>query len=347
MASLFIVQDLLGSADSVSRLKLVAAAGREHLFISSPFDPSLVSHGKQDGQLRSFLQQCKEIHQQQAHRAGAGLARASSYKEGVVSTSSGGREAREAAHITARSYEALHSKQAPQKEYLAHDHPLQIQPKKHSDLYVQGASSFTDLTSRRMEHSNMIRGTARTMSKQSSGSSESLDLYAPFMGSLDRVQSMESGISGEQQWKASNEQSSTLPRSASQGNIPPAIPPSHHPPPRPPLNKAMARSTETLGLSSSRRTPSYLHLSAGNEEWVEQLSALEDRVGILALRFLHERQDMFKQILRACKFMNELVGGHEAFMPPSIQWWSSASIVPPSSHAVSISASDGLSHESG
>lgn len=273
--------------------------------MTSPFDSLQVSNGKQDGQLRSFLQHCKQIWQQRAHRAGAGLTRASSHKE---RSGDRGREAKEAAHITARSYEALHSKLTTQKDYSAYEPQQTSAPKKHSDLYVQGASSFTDLSSRRLEHDNMIRGVAK--SKQSSGSSESLDLYAPFTSNLDRVQSMESGISQEQQnkkWKVGNQQTATLPRSASQGNLPPAVYPSH-PPPRPPLNKAMARSTEnfhtqTLGLSSGRRTPSYVHLSGTSEDLSDQLGALEDRVGMLALRFLYERQDVFKQILRACEFM--------------------------------------------
>lgn len=274
--------------------------------MSSSFDPTQVSSGNQDSQLRSFLEQCKQVYQRRAHRIGAGLARSSSNKE-RVSVSSGGREAREAAHVTARSYEALHSK----KTEGALDPSLTAAPKtRYPDLYVQGASSYTDLSSRRAEHESMLHGATRSIGRQSSGSSESLDLYAPFMGSLDRVQSMETGISQGQSkpWRAqSNEQSVTLPRSASQGNLPPAVYPSH-PPPRPPLSKSLARSTEsfhtqTFGLTSGRRTPSYVHLSSANEEKSEQLTALEERVGVLASQFLYERQDMFKQILRACKFM--------------------------------------------
>lgn len=289
----------------MSRLKLAESAGRKHLFVSPSFDPTQVSSGKQDNQLRSFLQQCKQVCQQRAHRSG--LARSSSHKE-RVSVSSGGREAREAAHVNARSYEALHSK----KTDAALEPLLTAAPKsRYPDLYVQGASSYTDLSSRRAEHENMLHGATRSISKQSSGSSESLDLYAPFItGSLDRVQSMETGISHEQSkpWRA-NEQSTTLPRSASQGNLPPALYPSH-PPPRPPLSKSLARSTEnfhtqTFGLTSARRTPSYVHLNSANEERNEQLSALEERVGVLASQFLYERQDMFKQILRACKFMSD------------------------------------------
>lgn len=312
---LFIVKDLSRSPDPISRLKLVEAAAKEHLFISSPFDPLQVGSGKQDSQLCSFLQQCKQIHQQRSHRAGAGLVRAgaglvraSSHKERVLCAGGGG--GREAAHIAARSYEALHSKQTSQ---TSHSAPQTSAPKKYPDLYVQGASSFTDLSSRRVGHESMVHGGTRSLSKHhSSGSSDSLDLYAPFMGNLDRVQSMESGISQEQQaisWKIGNEQTATLPRSASQGHLPPAVYPSH-PPPRPPLNKAMARSTENFHtqtphglLSSGRRTPSYVHLSGGNEDWTERLDGLEDRLGLLAKRFLYERQDVFKQILRACEFM--------------------------------------------
>ena len=280
--------------DSVSRLALVESAGRKHLFMSSTFDPLQVSSGRQDSQLRSFLQQCKQIHQQRVHRSAAGL---TSHKERVSVSSVGrDREAREAAHVTARSYDALHSRKTE-------DLSNRAATKKHPELYVQGASSFTNLSSRRAEHESMLH--SGTRSKQTSGSSESLDLHAPFMGSLDRVQSMESGISHEETktWKThSNEQLTTLSRSASQGNLPPAV----HLPPRPPHSKSLARSTEnfhtqTFGLSSSRRTPSYVHLNSANDEWSEQLAALEERVGTLASRFLYERQDMFKQILRACK----------------------------------------------
>lgn len=283
----------------MSRLKLVESAGRQHLFMSSTFDPLQVNSGQQDSQLRSFLQQCKQIYQQRANRSAAGLARSSSHKE-RVSVSSGGREAREAAHVSARSYDALHSKKT---EDLMKSSATK---KKYPELYVQGASSFTDISSRRAEHESMLYSGTRNISKQSSSSSESLDLYAPFMGSLDRVQSMESGISHEQTkpWRThSSEQSATLPRSASQGNLPPAV----HPPPHPPHVKSLARSTEnfhtqTFGLTSGRKTPSYVHLSSPNDDWSEQLTALEDRVGTLASRFLYERQDMFKQILRACKY---------------------------------------------
>lgn len=81
------------------------------------------------------------------------------------------------------------------------------------------------------------------------------------------------------------------------------------PPPHSGLTKSLARSTEnfhtqTFGLASARRTPSYVHLNSGpsgEQEWTEQLTAVEERIGVLASRFLYERQDMFKQILHACK----------------------------------------------
>jgi hypothetical protein len=278
-------------------LKLVESAGRKHLFMSSMFDPLQVGNGKQDSQLCSFLQQCKQIYQHRVNRSGAGLGRSSSYKE-RVSVSSGGREAREAAHVEARSYEGLQAKKTESG----------ASRKKYPDLYVHGASSVTDLSSRRAEHENMLHGGTRGFSKQSSGSSESLDLYAPFMGNLDRVQSMESGISHQHSKPRkgqTNDLSVNLPRSASQGNLPPATYPSHLPPHRP-HSKSLARSTESFHAQTlaGRRTPSYVQLSnTSTEEWSEQLNALEERVGILASRFLYERQDMFKQILRACKSM--------------------------------------------
>lgn len=279
-------------------MKLAEAAARKYLSIVSPLDPLLVHDGGQDNNLRLFLQQCKERH----HRRGPG---ASKYLSGQ-----GGRET---THITARSYESIHRRKH-EGQHVSHDqHPGSLAKKKHADLYIHGASSFTDLSSRRAEHESMITrgGSAGTsMSKYTSSSSESLDqnLFAPFGGGLDRVQSMESGIAEQQPktWKGHRtEHSSTLPRSASQGSLPPPLP--SLPPPRPLPAKSLARSTEnfhtqTFGLASARRTPSYVHLdSAGNEELAEQVAALEERIGVLAMRFLYERQDMFKQILRARK----------------------------------------------
>lgn len=293
---------------AVARLKLVESAARQYLYITFSFDPLQVSNGSQDHKLRSFLQQCKQIYQQQTHRQGAADIKLSE-KERVsnIVTGGGKREAREAAQISARSYEGIQKR----REQSSHDQlPASVGTvkKKFPELYVQGASSFTDLTSRRAEHKHMIRGTGRgNMGRHSSTSTESLDqdLFTPFSGALDRVHSMESGISQQQNtpWRShSTDQSANLSRSASQGNLPPepgAIPHS-----RPPA-RSLARSTEsfhtqTFGLPSSRRTPSYLQLSG--EDVSEQLSHLEERVGVLASRFLYERQDMFKQILRACKF---------------------------------------------
>ena len=305
------MQELHNSTDGLAKLKLAEAAARKYLFMSSPFDPVQVSTGMQDSKIRSFFQQCRQIHQQQPHRKGANLTK-ERFSVG------GGREAREAAHITARSYDAIQKKKAEKDSVSPRDSfPATSPAKKYPDLYVQGASSFTDLSSRREEHVNMIRGGGRVggISRHSSTSSESLDenTFTPFGGGggLERVQSMESGISSQQQaisWRVGGgpEQSTAiLPRSSSQGTLPPL--PKSLPPPRPGLTKSLARSTEsfhtqTFGLASARRTPSYVQLSSGGEqEWTEQLSSVEERVGVLASRFLYERQDMFKQILRACK----------------------------------------------
>lgn len=278
---------------------------------TSPFDPVHVGSGTQDNKIRSFLQQCKQMHQRRASR---------NFGKERLSKLGGGREAREAARITARSYDAIHKKKAEGDSIsLRESLPATSPVKKYPDLYVQGASSYTDLSSRRAEHENMIRGNGRTggMNRHSSTSSESLDenLFTPFGGAgasagLERVQSMESGISSSQQntssWKMGEMDvsgTSTLPRSSSQGTLPP------FPKSLPPLRPGMARSTEsfhtqTHGLASARRTPSYIQLSSGlsrEQDWPDQLAALEERVGVLASRFLYERQDMFKQILRARK----------------------------------------------
>ena len=289
--SIFLLKDISRCTDSVSRLRLVEAAARSFFFMSSLFDPLQVGSGRQDHELRSFLQQCKHIHQQRIHRAGAGLTRPASDKK-----ERGGKEASEVSAITSRSSE-VHKRNKPEEV-----------KKNYSDIYVQGASSFTDLSSRREEHQSMVRGGGKSMSRHSSTSSESLDLYAPFMGAmLDRVHSMESGISQDhtKSWKAqdaTNQSVASLPRSASQGNLPPVLHSSHRPPVL--LSKSLAQSAENFHTHTAvRKAPSYVHLGHSGEDLMEELHALEDRVGILATRFLYERQDMFKQILRGCELI--------------------------------------------
>ena len=210
----------------------------------------------------------------------------------------GEKEGREAAHINARPYGAIQKKKTEGKEYLSQDQPKA--QKRLSDLYVQGASSFTDLSTRRSEHQHMIRGAVRTgntkgITKYSS--SDNLDLKrlpSPLGNVLDRVQSMDSGIA-QQQNRYFNVKGTDI-CSASQDTLPP-----------PQLfTKSIARRTEsfhtqTFGPSSTQRTPSYVHFDSGSsEDLSHQLNSLEERVGVLATQFLYERQDMFKQILRAC-----------------------------------------------
>ena len=271
--------------------------------MTSLFDAAQVSDGGGDTDLRTFLQQCKQIYQQRQHRRGA--------TERL--SGAGKKEAKaQAAHVSARSYDGIHKKDQsrpqPASTGLTKKQYPDLAKKQYPDLYVQGASSFTDLRSRRTEHEHMIRGVGGSgrpgnISRHSSTSSESLDhdLFTPF-GGLDRVHSMESGISQQQGSSWSMEQLSTLARSASQGNLPPPLPST-----RPPLGKSLARSTEsfqtqTFSTGPGRRTPSYLQLSsAASEDLAEQLRSLEERIGVLASHFLYERRDMFKQILHACK----------------------------------------------
>ena len=290
--SFSLFKDMSRCTDSASRLQLVEAAGKSLFFMSSSFDPLQVGSGRQDNELRSFLQQCKHIHQQRMHRAGAGLTRSSSDKKERVSSG------KEASPVSARSSEG-HKRNKTEE--------VSISKRKYSDIYVQGASSFTDLSSRREEHQSMVRGGGKSISRHSSTSSESLDLYAPFMGAtLDRVHSMESGISQDhtKSWRvqdAIDQSAANLPRSASQGNLPPVLQHSSH---RPPvlLSKSSAQSAENFHTHTAvRKAPSYVQLGHSGEDLMEEVHALEDRVGILATRFLYERQDMFKQILRGCE----------------------------------------------
>lgn len=294
----------------VERLKLVESAAQKHLFISPSFDPLLVESGGQDGRLQSFLSHCKSIYQQQTHRRGI-LAHTSSKtrppsSEKTMGGGGGGREAREAARISARSYDAIH------KRKTEGDNLSQPSRKKHSELYVQGASSVTDLTTRRAEHKTMVHGTGRMGGLSKHSSTEHLEHKnrgLEFGGGLDRVQSMESGIAQQESkpWRIHQDpqQNATLPRSASQGTLPvnPHIAsPSR---PAPSFSKSLTRSTEnfhthTFGSFPTHRTPSYMRLdsSTTSDDLTNQLSALEERVKVLATQFLYERQDMFKQILR-------------------------------------------------
>ncbi len=263
-----------------------------------------------------------------------------------VSSVGGAREAREAAHINARSYEALQKRKSEEvSEHYPTPTPTPTptstststssRNKRHSDLYIQGASSFTDLSSRRAEHQSMVRGGgaggggARGKLSTKTSSSDNLDQNVrvyPFVGGLDRVHSMESGISsqdhhhhhhhhryqhgqGHRAWSSGQATSAgadnTLPRSSSQGTL------LHGPhPPAPPApssalsnNKTLTRSTESFNFSVGR-VPSYLHLSSTTSEDIpHHVTALEERVAMLATQFLYERQDIFKQIMRACELI--------------------------------------------
>lgn len=270
------------ATDTLARLRLVAYALKEYLFISSSFEPLQLATGGQDGRLQSVIQQCKKIYTQKSHRRGM-VPRTSKVRSASVERAKGS----SSSAIEDRSSIEQRSSRSALNKF--------------PDLYVQGASSFTDLSSRRAEHESMIRGTTRTYIKKHS-SSENLDqstMPHMFGGGLDRVQSMEAGMSGQQNmsWKAqgSDLSSSSLPRSSSQGALqPPLLLPS-----KPFSGSTHSFRTSTHGLHS-RQAPSYTHLdSASSDHLVQQLSMLEERVGLLAMQFLYERQDMFKQIMRA------------------------------------------------
>ena len=254
-------------------------------------------------------------------------------KEETQTSPSNSLESREAAKIASKTYEGIQQRKTTNGETVVHHlshNNLSAQPRPHSskrplsDIFVTGASSYTDLSTTRSEHQEMVRRyQPRTSAKHSS--TESLE--GPEFGRHHTVEAQSSGKSLGSMWSRqsygydsdSNSVStnSTLLRSHSQGSIPgdagPILGLSYGAMLK---TRSLTRSIDSVNTptfeppsrSSSgafRRVPSYSHMDSGSstamaDELATQVADLEERIGLLAVQFLHERHDMFRQVHAAC-----------------------------------------------
>lgn len=313
------------------RLHVALTTGQNKFFISSGLlDVAKVPTGSEDSKLRSYLQQCKLVYQQSANLRDSKTStltrpRRSAkdrQREQVQRSTSSSLESREAAKIASRTYEGIRQRSA-ETLLSSHDH-LATKPLPHSakrplsDIYVSGASSYTDLTTTRSEHREMVGKyqprphQPSTITKHSSA--ETLTTPPHHGMERDLGNSWPRQSSGYESDSNSLATGSTLLRSHSQGSIQGEGLPyggmfTH---------RSLALSVDSVNtptfdlpgrgnLAGFRRAPSYSRLESGSstvlsDELNGQLSNLEERVGLLAMQFLYERHDMFKQIHAACKF---------------------------------------------
>ena len=355
------------------------ATGQKNFFIGhGSLSVAEIAGGRADSRLKSYLQQCQMVYQQSAeNRRGAKtsttLTRSrrsarDSEREGVShqhTPISSSLESREAAKIASRTYEGIQQRKlangdvAMTPHHSSHDN-LPTKPQPHSskrplsDIYVSGASSYTDLSTTRSEHAEMVRKYAQQrhhpISKHSSSSAESLDqglpppafnrhhsLDIPLLSNHGGSGSLPPGSSHWQRHSAGYESDSstgsTLLRSHSQGSITAdtaisgyaggggrrgergreggalsaAL-----------ASRSLARSIDSVNTPTFdppsrsgsgmgfRHAGSYSRLDSGSsavivDELSSHIDNLEERVGLLAMQFLYERHDMFKQIHTARK----------------------------------------------
>ena len=338
---------------SGERLELALETGQNKLFIShGSVDVARIPSGSEDGKLKSFLNQCKLVHQQSVNRRGGKVStltrpkrsgKDKSKEEGQRSTSSS-LESRETAKIMSRTYEGRKVKNGEARaDQSSHVSGLSTNPQPHSskrplsDIFVTGASSFTDLSTTHSEHEEMVKKyQPRQIAKHSSADNLEEPSFCrqhsaePLSGRGGRGVGFPLGSSWPRQSSGydsdsnSVSTSSTLLRSHSQGSIPGVAGPSLG------LSygamfktRSLTRSIESVNTptfdppsrSSSaafRRAPSYSRLDSGSstafgEELAAHVADIEERVGLLAVQFLHERYDMFKQIHAACELHDVLV----------------------------------------
>ena len=376
---------MIYSGTAEQRLKQALTTGQKNFFIGhGSLNAAEIAGGREDSGLKSYLQQCKLVYQQSVNRRGAKASSTtltrpmrspkggSSKREGAghhpQTPTSSSLESREAAKIASRTYEGIQQRKLVNGESHVppsghHSSPEQLaasKPQPHSskrplsDIYVSGASSYTDLSTTRSEHKEMVRKHPQQrhhhpISRQSSSSSESLDQGQPVV--LNRHHSLDTSLlsshghggSGSlppgpasnswQRHSAGYESDSsigsTLLRSHSQGSITADTALSGHMLSRfgggrgrggvsaALASRSLTRSIESMntptfdppnrsGSMVFRRAPSYSRLDSGSsaaiaDELGSHVDDLEERVGLLAMQFLYERHDMFKQIHTACK----------------------------------------------
>lgn len=351
---------MIYSGTAAQRLELALATGQKNFFIGhGSLNVTEIASGRQDSGLKSYLQQCKLVYQQSVNQRGARASTTLTHpkrstrasEREVVShhtPTSSSMESREAAKIASRTYEGIQQRRLVNGDIATNAHhssheKLSTKPQLHSskrplsDIYVSGASSYTDLSTTRSEHAEMVRKHTQQrhpISKHSSSSAETLEVVPVF----NRHHSLELPLSSHvpgSSWQrhsagyeSDSSTGSTLLRSHSQGSITgETVVPGHM------LSSygggggggasaALARRSLTRSIdsvntptfdppsrSASRRTPSYSRLESGSsaaiaDELGSQIADLEERVGLLAMQFLYERHDMFKQIHAARKGFN-------------------------------------------
>ena len=356
---------MIYSGAAEQRLQLALATGQKNFFIGhGSLNVAEIASGSQDSGLKSYLQQCKLVYQQSVNHRGAKTSTAhsrpkrstrGSEREGMShqqTPTSNSMESREAAKIASRTYEGIQQRKLANGEIAIAHHSshekLPTKPQPHSskrplsDIYVSGASSYTDISTTRSEHAEMVRKHTpqrHTISKHSSSSAESLEgppvfnrhhsleipLSSHGIGSLPPGSSWQRHSAG---YESDSSTGSTLLRSHSQGSITgEAAVPGHM------LgyggvgrgggvsaalaSRSLTRSIDSVnmptfdppsrsGSMAFRHASSYSRLDSGSsaaiaDELGSHIDELEERVGLLAMQFLYERHDMFKQIHTARK----------------------------------------------
>ena len=239
--------------------------------------------------------------------------------ESLRSTSGGNRATREDSKIASRTYEGLQERKSQENKPL-HSSTGHLATKPHphsskkpiSDIYVSGASSFTDLSTTRNDHADIVMATRSTHNKHSS----SENLNSTKRSGFGRHHSMEpllatSGLG--KSWPRSSgydsDDAGSFSHYHSQGDIPPFSEGGLY------KESSIVSSMESVGVplrsQSARggvgqRAPSYNRLNNGSEDGSGRVGELEERMGLLATQFLYERHDMFKQIHRACEWNDEM-----------------------------------------
>ena len=331
---------IISSSTSEQRLELALATGQKNFFISrGSLNVAKIPSGSEDGRLRSYLQQCKVVYQQQMNPRASTLthprrSKRENRREDIHRSSSGSSslESREAAKIASRTYEGIQQQKMSSGEMAAHrssHESLPTKPQPHSskrplsDIYVSGASSFTDLSTTRSEHAEMVKKhLPRPITKHSSAD----NLEDPVFGrhhSMEPLSDTSSDIQLGSSWPVrssgydsdtnSESTSSTLLRSHSQGSISGE---GGHGYIGVFGSRSFTRSIESVNTptfdppnrSNSlvfRRAPSYTRLDTGSSAGADELSSrvadLEERISQLSILFIFERHDMFKQIHAACE----------------------------------------------
>ena len=260
------------------------SALKEYLFISVTFDPDVVAGGGQERQVKHVLHQCQKVWEQKTQR------RAMAARTRRLKSSSSDRE---------------HSR----------------------ELYLQGASSATDLSSHRTRHQEMVHRGIAGLKKHSSSEglgSRKVDSYGSsqtsfeasqtgfetsqtgfeasqpdvvLVGSLERVRSMESGIAYQHHasWlsqQGGSGERTAMARASSHSSLQHTF--------RPFSSSTNNLRSSQQSLLPRRHVGSVARLDSG-DEWNQQMLLLEEKVSLLARQLLHERRDMFKQMMRKRK----------------------------------------------